>query len=697
MLNKLYIFLILFLIYHQNQQEYDLKNLLDQKNFHYLPLKKCIQKECKKNQKLLNEMSCIQNCLKKITKENSDKKKSFLKEVQQLPKDFCLNSKPRENLSKKQMLTEFAKGPCNPIILAPGVMSTKLVVKVKCQELREQEPNTFSLCGWNACEKTISQFWRTVPKEEYVLWIPSVTGPLSIFSISVSSNLCFANLIKPHFDLSKPPGQIIVPRKGVEIKIYGFTEGTKKDKDCGGSAIRDLLPLPLQNETTTAFGNFLNSFEHIGYVSGLTIQPIPYNFYYSYRNNEFKKGFKQNLVKLNKHTGKRVTLIAHSMGNINILYNLNLLTLKEKVKYVYNYISIAPPFLGSAKVIKILLSGNDEFTTLGGYLGFHYPASVKTCSNQLSIYDLLVKNPFSVYKDEEFMNEYIYKRIHYEENDDVPFEESGIPFWPKKEDICHDDSLVGIKKNCNIGFYNFNGEKNISFENLPDKYSYDEMQSMFEKYSITKNTAKLFEKLYKSDVVHYKPGVPTFLIFNNSVNTSFKMRFNKDYKDKIAAGKFPTPPLEIMINGDKTVPTFSAITTPLKWAYEFQKDKSDPENHPVKFVEYCSSLDTYKNIYDYQDEFGKHISKNDYMGLKCVCMNRDLENFDDICDHASLVSDMNLIKFLHKVVNADQKVDENVFERIEKLDEEDLNRIVDVCDHIYSGMFYDRKVKVEEL
>lgn len=48
-----------------------------------------------------------------------------------------------------------------------------------------------------------------------------------------------------------------------------------------------------------------------------------------------------------KLTGKKVSIIGHSMGNLNILYNLHHLDKIFKKKYVRNYMAIAPPFLGS--------------------------------------------------------------------------------------------------------------------------------------------------------------------------------------------------------------------------------------------------------------------------------------------------------------------------------------------------------------
>ena len=40
------------------------------------------------------------------------------------------------------------------------------------------------------------------------------------------------------------------------------------------------------------------------------------------KTNELSKNFFPNIVRLKKLTGKKVTLMAHSFGNLNILYNL---------------------------------------------------------------------------------------------------------------------------------------------------------------------------------------------------------------------------------------------------------------------------------------------------------------------------------------------------------------------------------------
>ena len=91
-------------------------------------------------------------------------------------------------------------------------------------------------------------------------------------------------------------------------------------------------------------------------------------------------------------TGKKVTIVAHSMGNLNVLYNLGRMPRDLKRKMISNYVALAPPYLGSYKATKTLAMGNDEYL-YKGTIGFHFNGSVKTTSNQVSLYELLIKNP----------------------------------------------------------------------------------------------------------------------------------------------------------------------------------------------------------------------------------------------------------------------------------------------------------------
>lgn len=73
--------------------------------------------------------------------------------IQQIPENYCSNEKSPSAMSTKEYLKEFAKGPCSPTIVLPGLLSVKLVVSIDCEELRVNDPDAFAVCGWNACQK----------------------------------------------------------------------------------------------------------------------------------------------------------------------------------------------------------------------------------------------------------------------------------------------------------------------------------------------------------------------------------------------------------------------------------------------------------------------------------------------------------------------------------------------------------------
>lgn len=73
--------------------------------------------------------------------------------IQAMPSGFCVGEKDARALGDKEYLKEFARGPCNPTILLPGLLSVKMVATIDCEVLRAHDPDTFAQCGWNACKK----------------------------------------------------------------------------------------------------------------------------------------------------------------------------------------------------------------------------------------------------------------------------------------------------------------------------------------------------------------------------------------------------------------------------------------------------------------------------------------------------------------------------------------------------------------
>ena len=60
----------------------------------------------------------------------------------------------------------------------------------------------------------------------------------------------------------------------------------------------------------------------MGYRSGLTMQAVPYDWRHTYKMNGVPEKWDRIISDLFDLTGKKITIIAHSMGNFNVYHNL---------------------------------------------------------------------------------------------------------------------------------------------------------------------------------------------------------------------------------------------------------------------------------------------------------------------------------------------------------------------------------------
>ena len=118
--------------------------------------------------------------------------------------NICTGGHPAADLSHTEYLKKFAKGPCNPTLLIPGLAGSKLIASIDCEVLREKEPKTFRSCGWSSCEKGDPN----TPEKEYQIWIPNFQSNMSLFSIYVENSHCFAHLVSLRY--SEKKGKIIL-------------------------------------------------------------------------------------------------------------------------------------------------------------------------------------------------------------------------------------------------------------------------------------------------------------------------------------------------------------------------------------------------------------------------------------------------------------------------------------------------------
>jgi hypothetical protein len=75
-------------------------------------------------------------------------------------------------------------------------------------------------------------------------------------------------------------------------------------------------------------------------------------------------GMKAMVEKAFKLTGMRVTIVAHSMGNLYTAYWLNSIEPEWKDQYLENYVAVSAPFLGATKATAALI----DVDNLAGWL-----------------------------------------------------------------------------------------------------------------------------------------------------------------------------------------------------------------------------------------------------------------------------------------------------------------------------------------
>lgn len=367
-------------------------------------------------------------------------------------KNACLKYPDREDKTSVDYLLNFAEGPCNPVILAHGALASKLIVQINCEEFQENK-DLFKHCGWSDCSKN-------GPDKEYQLWIPKLDSPLSILRTSTTQNKCFASLINHlNYDWNQEiEGNFFVKTKGITIRVYGFTESTKASGQCGAEAIRNLLPFYYQTGATKGFGPLIEALEYLGYRSGLTYQAIPYNFMLSFRNNEFKRNFFPNLKRLFDLTQKKVAMIGHSMGNVNLLYNIGLTSKEDKQKYMKGLYSVTPAFIGGYKPIDMIVANDRDymFQILNYSLGFTYESQRQTNIYSQSLFEMIGQDPFKMYEKEPFLNE-VKQQIKHEQQG-TPHPTGFMKFWPSRDDICYRKKHSQFLQNCRIGLHDTKDE-----------------------------------------------------------------------------------------------------------------------------------------------------------------------------------------------------------------------------------------------
>jgi len=300
----------------------------------------------------------------------------------------------------------FIVGKCNPIILVPGIYSTRLKVRLNCLDLKRDENALYKkikfYCSKFVCENdnddvddkdlwfnvghsgfTLFRFlWEKYKLEEnQTLNETNLKDTLDYLVDWDNYEAACTGFFMTMFDnetecpISDNPNQRICGYSENIRIIYDGGFGNNLEKaECGVDPIRHVLlsdmskiPKGIFNfiaKSSLVFENIINRLINEGYESGFSLAAVPYDFRKFISTNNFAyRSLKYHIERMFNLTGKPVVIIAHSFGNLVTLTTLNkLIKEDENIKnMVKKWISIAPPFAGATKAADNFLHGINDF------------------------------------------------------------------------------------------------------------------------------------------------------------------------------------------------------------------------------------------------------------------------------------------------------------------------------------------------
>jgi len=558
----------------------------------------------------------------------------------------CTKGKNPASISRLQYIQEFAQGPCSPTVIVPGMGASKLIIKVNCQELRMNDPTAFNSCGWSSCNAGEA----SSPQTYYKLWLPAAGSPMSFYNpLKKTPNICFSRLLG--LDVIENGDKVEVrSRPGVQVFTFGETQESTdsefKDETCGFKSISNLLPLPESMQFGLGYFDVLRKkLEGMGFKTGVTLQALPYDWRLNYKENRLPVKFKNAIRRLYEITGKKVTIVAHSYGNLQTLHNLFEMSQEEKDRIVARYIAIGPPYLGSVKAVQSPLGLDPEFYKFG-QSGITPENFKETFLKMPVIYTLMSRQIWSYFADKDWYPALIEK---------INAESKGISFTSKNEIIklfpslsekCVLNNFKDRSSGCTTGITKYDEFGSVASEPITES----NIEDILNRYSFYPLASKLYKK-YTSDDRFNKlqnPGVQTNIIYASTMNTVWQLSYKKNPKT-LPSDRYNNPDSYEYSLGDGTVPTTSALMAGIKWADDFNKQVSGAK--PVSFVELCSEYKTRDSVFQHSSS-SEEPSSNSYYGIGCQCgKNKLFKTAGGDCDHMHMITDENLVSYIANSVN----------------------------------------------
>ena len=577
-------------------------------------------------------LAIIQNIPKKF--KNSKDPLGDLK----LEENVCLGGQEPSSLSPKQYIEEFAKGPCSPVVVIPGAFSSKLRVQINCEVFKIANPDGFKACGWSSCDG----FFR--PKDEYQTWLPGINAPFSLILETERSRKCFQAVMGLQV-IDTPSKVTFKAPHGITIAPTGATPETctsGSQGECGFASIENLLPLPVQFQGFSYFRKMKQKFLLAGYKIGASLQALPYDWRMHNGQSSLNETFPRVISTLKQLFGKKVTIVSHSLGNLQTAYHLWKTDQTFKDANIARYLAMAPPFIGAPRAALAPLGMDDQFMVdvFGYEIGFNAKLYISTGVYWLSYFDLFWQNVYTEFADAEYVKA-IKTRIQAEATGEAKEGQTGsvmdifpgvneicLPFFKKRgTNKCH----LGIKAIVDYG------------EVLGTQINYNNIETILARYSYNRLTPKMRRQTLNQNFTSLPNlGVQTNILFSTAFPTFSKFYYDKDPRTETTQGKVYYPDRIDEAMGDGTVLSTSALTAGIKWAQDFKDGVSGAK--PVNFVEICSHYNPRSSIFE---PGTKEVTSSAYFGVNCSCQGRVGKETDGGCaDHIGMVSDDYVINFV---------------------------------------------------
>lgn len=422
-------------------------------------------------------------------------------EVKQMIKDNNINYNGDIDRNVK-----FIAGTCSPIVLVPGIYSTKLKVKLNCKNIKRDEESLYQkikfYCSKYVCsdisdDNENRELWFNLGEKGFTLvehifdnneateekmnekmkdknsllyweWDNRYAGCLGFFMTMFDNEEECPTL--------KNGKKVCGHSHNIKITYDGGFQESKSQADCGVKAVENVLTSPLQNfpekfwkESSNVFGDLADALVERGYTKGFSLAAIPNDFRRFISTNDFGyESLKYHVENMYNITGKKVIIIAHSFGNLVTLNGLTMFPeLKDKVK---KWISLAPPFAGATKAVDNFLKGIDDFNVdilpLISKVNFHKFGQFLMLKSIPTVYELLPYTVFYKLFQSEDYKEFAYairERITLEKNckntqcskdkiqqDSTYFDQIYSDYFPSLTlDACQFEQSVGGNSNTN--------------------------------------------------------------------------------------------------------------------------------------------------------------------------------------------------------------------------------------------------------